>query len=54
VSDSAVDAGVETALTTTVDRWFADVELADPERFVRALPAELGAICDTPCGAPCR
>ena len=51
VRGSAVDAGVAAALTTTVDCWFADVELADPERFVGALPAEFGAVCDSPCGA---
>jgi hypothetical protein len=51
VCDSAVDAGVAAALTTTVDCWFADVELADPERSVRALPAEFGAVCESPCGA---
>jgi hypothetical protein len=47
----AVDAGVAAAWTTTVDCWFADVELADPERFVGSLPAEFGALCDSPCGA---
>ena len=35
VSGSAVDAGVAAALTITVDCWFAEVELADPVRFVR-------------------
>jgi hypothetical protein len=58
VRDSAVDAGVETALSITVDCWFADVELADPVRFVRALPAEFSDVCESPCGAssvaPCR
>ena len=39
------------AWTTTVDCGFADVELADPERFVGSLPAEFGAVCDSPCGA---
>jgi hypothetical protein len=51
VCDSAVDAGVAAALTTTVDCWFADVELADPVRFVGALPAEFSAVRDSPCGA---
>ena len=51
VSDSAVDAGVETALSITVDCWFADVGLADPVRSVRALPAEFGGVCESPCGA---
>ena len=37
VSDSAVNAGVEAALSITVDCWFADVELADPERFVQGV-----------------
>jgi hypothetical protein len=50
VSDSAVDAGVETALSITVDCWFAEVELADPVPFVTALPAEFGAVCDSPRG----
>ncbi len=39
------------ALTTTVDCGFADVELADPERFVGSLPAEFGAVCDSWRGA---
>jgi hypothetical protein len=51
VRDSAVDAGVAAALATTVDCWLADVELADLERFAGALPAEFGAVCDSPCGA---
>ena len=37
--------------TTTVDCGFADVEGADPERFVGSLPAGFGAVCDSPCGA---
>src|SRR4051794_12392998 len=51
VSGSEVDAGVAAALTTPVDCWFTDDELADPERFVGALPAESGALCESPCGA---
>ena len=51
VGGSAVDAEVAAALTTTVDSWVADVALTDPERFVRALPAEFGAPCESPCGA---
>ncbi|HEY6647267.1 MAG TPA: hypothetical protein VI217_09265 [Mycobacterium sp.] len=39
------------ALTNTVDCGFADVELADSERFVSALPAEFGAPRESPCGA---
>ena len=39
------------ASTTTVDCRVADVELADPDRFVGSLPAEFGATCDSPCGA---
>ena len=51
VRDSAVDTGVAAALMTTVACWFADGELADPERSVRALPAEFGVVRDSPCGA---
>jgi hypothetical protein len=51
VGGSAVDAEVAAALTTTVDSRVADVALTDPERFVRALPAEFGAPCESPCGA---
>jgi hypothetical protein len=52
VRDSAVDTGVAAAaLMTIVDCWFADGELADPERSVRALPAEFGVVRDSPCGA---
>jgi len=51
VGGSAVDAEVAAALTTTVDSWVADVALTDPERFVRVLPAEFGASCESPCGA---
>jgi hypothetical protein len=36
---------------TTVDSWFTDGELADPERSVRALPAEIGVVRDSPFGA---
>ncbi len=36
---------------TTVDCWFTDVELADPDRFVGSLSAEFGAVCGLPCGA---
>ena len=39
------------ASTTTVDCRFADVELADPKRFVGSLSAEFAAVCDSPCGA---
>jgi len=42
---------VAAASTTTVDCRFADVELADPERLVGSLPAEFGAVGDSPCGA---
>jgi hypothetical protein len=51
VSGSEVDAGVAAALTTPVDCWFTDDELADPERFVGALPAEFSALCESPCCA---
>jgi hypothetical protein len=51
VRGSAVDAEGAAALTTTVDCWFADVELADPQRVVEALLAEFGAVCESPCGA---
>jgi hypothetical protein len=51
VGGSAFDAEVAAALTTTVESWVADVALTDPERFVRALPAEFGARCESPCGA---
>ena len=51
VGGSAVDAEVAAALTTTVDSWVADVALTEPERFVRALLAEFGAACESPCGA---
>jgi hypothetical protein len=51
VPDSAVETGVAAALMTTVDCWFTDGELADPERSVRALPAEFGVVRDSPCGA---
>jgi hypothetical protein len=42
---------VAAASTTTVDCRFADVELADPDRFVGSLPAEFGAACDSWRGA---
>jgi hypothetical protein len=51
VSGSEVDAGVASALTTAVDCWFTDDELADPERFVGALPAEFSAVCESLCRA---
>jgi hypothetical protein len=37
--------------TTTVDCWFADVELVDPERFIGSLPAKFGAVRDSLCRA---
>ena len=39
------------ALTTTVDCRVADVELADPERFIGSLPAEFCVACELRCGA---
>jgi hypothetical protein len=52
VIDSSVGAGGETGLSITADRWFAEAKLSDPSRFVRLLPAGLGAGCESPCGAP--
>jgi hypothetical protein len=37
--------------TTTVDCWFAVVELVDPERFIGSLPAKFGAVRDSLCRA---
>jgi hypothetical protein len=51
VSGSAVATGVAATLTTSVDCWFADDELADPDRFVGALPAAFGVVCESRCGA---
>jgi hypothetical protein len=48
VSGSVVDAA---ALTTLVDCWSADDELADPERIGGGLPAAFGAVCESCCGA---
>ena len=39
------------AWTTTVDCGFADVELVDTEWFIGSLPAEFGAVRDSPCRA---
>jgi len=52
VIDSSVGAGGETGLSITADPWFAEATLSDPARFVRLLPAGLGAGCESPCGAP--
>jgi len=52
VTGSAVDTGVATALSITVDCWFTEAELADAVRLVRALPVELGAVCESRCGPP--
>jgi hypothetical protein len=49
--DSAVDAEVAADLTTIVESWFADGELANSARFVRVLTAESAAVCESPGGA---
>jgi hypothetical protein len=51
VSGSAVDKGVAATPTTSVDCWFADDELAVTDRFVRALPAAFGVVCESRCSA---
>ncbi|WP_457148361.1 hypothetical protein [Mycobacterium sp. URHB0021] len=51
VSGSAVDTGVATTRSITVDCWFTEAELADAVRLVRALLGEFGDVCESRCGS---